>query len=586
FKWSIIHYARKIEDLFAKMEGMRSMSSGPDDSKRFKSYLEAEEARLGNNLRAVDYIIDGIDTLPLIAGVGRIEKRHYEIMRIMRTKILNMRELLEGAQSIIYIREAIGYRVQDLIHNFTQQRLDPENRSKASLLDCGIFIIFAGQFYLLTKLYGLWTHSQSCPQIIPYNEDNEDQNVQLGDVLNYEHKDQLSFDCSAYAERSTDHIQICGDVDPPMKDILGNWNGYSYDHDGVHWGWQSMTAFVLLPGEGECDFKAKRDALTGVWGWSAEHESSEGKMEFRRIPPRYLTVYPSIKELSETASRVVEIRNCGFRSRWFGPPLTPEDTETLHAITRSWYRTMLFSTIRRSSTYCVGARVTRKDLELEHEPSHRLVKVRTSVQSRTYGRTHTVACHAFERVEELRRKMAEFNSHPDEETGPDEQKFSSFGQMPAKSDKLEDVPNSLDSGKGGAEVDSKTARRDQVQDDSLPTCGKCNGHLSFPFWYCIFCEDNLYICDACDGEGVPDLTRSSGKHTEDHHLIRCLAPEKDDTDKGSPTEQRLSTIEGRLDAVQTQLDGLTGSIGNINARIGNIEQLLLRLIGASEGRTA
>ena len=99
--------------------------------------------------------------------------------------------------------------------------------------------------------------------------------------------------------------------------------------------------------------------------------------------------------------------------------------------------------------------------------------------------------------------------------------------------------------------------------------------------------DNLYICDACDGEGVPDLTRSSGKHTEDHHLIRCLAPEKkDDTDKGSPTEQRLSTIEGRLDAVQTQLDGLTGSIGNINARIGNIEQLLLRLIGASEGRTA
>jgi hypothetical protein len=105
FKWSIIDYARKIEDLFAKMEGLRSMvvlppnrkavdryfasvwddvhpltaavlsqHSGPDDPKRFKSYLEAEEARLRNNLRAVDYVIDGIDTLPLIAGVGRIEK--------------------------------------------------------------------------------------------------------------------------------------------------------------------------------------------------------------------------------------------------------------------------------------------------------------------------------------------------------------------------------------------------------------------------------------------------------------------------------------------------------------------------------
>ena len=108
FKWSIIDYSRKIEDMFAKMEGVRSVvlppnrvavdrylahvwravhtltaavlsqdslqNSGPDDSKRFTSYLEAEEARLGNNLRAVDYIIDGTDTLPLIAGVGRIEK--------------------------------------------------------------------------------------------------------------------------------------------------------------------------------------------------------------------------------------------------------------------------------------------------------------------------------------------------------------------------------------------------------------------------------------------------------------------------------------------------------------------------------
>jgi hypothetical protein len=108
FKWSIVDYAHKIEDLFAKMEGVRCMvlppnrkavdryfanvweavhaltaavisqassqSSGPDDPKRFKSYLEAEEVRLGNNLKAVDYVIDGVDTLPLISGVGRIEK--------------------------------------------------------------------------------------------------------------------------------------------------------------------------------------------------------------------------------------------------------------------------------------------------------------------------------------------------------------------------------------------------------------------------------------------------------------------------------------------------------------------------------
>ena len=172
-----------------------------------------------------------------------------------------------------------------------------------------------------------------------------------------------------------------------------------------------MTAFVLLPGEGECDFKAsgwsikgrqtiagswskgeddviqikfkisflsafwnpifftgcfdpERDALTGVWGWSAEHESSEGKMEFRRIPPRYLTVYPSIKKLSENKPRalwrfaIAAVRNdirrdhwtwsyfsqrrderksmVSFlvRYRWFGPPLNAEEAQTLITTTR------------------------------------------------------------------------------------------------------------------------------------------------------------------------------------------------------------------------------------------------------------
>ena len=41
-------------------------------------------------------------------------KRHYEIMRIMRTKVLNMRVLLQGAQGILYVNETVVYRVQGL----------------------------------------------------------------------------------------------------------------------------------------------------------------------------------------------------------------------------------------------------------------------------------------------------------------------------------------------------------------------------------------------------------------------------------------------------------------------------------------
>jgi hypothetical protein len=84
-------------------------------------------------------------------------------------------------------------------------------------------------------------------------------------------------------------------------------------------------------------------------------------------------------------------------------------------------------------------------------------------------------------------------------------------------------------------------------------------------------SDNLFICDACDADGVPDLVRSSGKHTEEHHLIRCLAPKTTDDD-ASPMEQRLTSIEGRLDGMQAQLDGLNSCI----------EQLLHKLAAGPE----
>jgi hypothetical protein len=198
-----------------------------------------------------------------------------------------------------------------------------------------------------------------------------------------------------------------------MRRSLGTWNGHSYDHEGVHWGPHSMVTFILVPAEGDHDFKAgawtlqgrqtitgswllgeddvmqvkfkmsfsndaliwasiffngvfdsERDALTGIWSQSAKLRSPKGKMEFRRIPPCYLTVYPSIKELRDNKPRALwrfaiaavlnEIRRGRWawsyfsqrrddrktivpllvRSRWFGPPLSAEETMKMHAITR------------------------------------------------------------------------------------------------------------------------------------------------------------------------------------------------------------------------------------------------------------
>lgn len=41
-------------------------------------------------------------------------KRHYEIMRIMRTKVVNFRDLFEGAECISHVLRAVTHRVEDL----------------------------------------------------------------------------------------------------------------------------------------------------------------------------------------------------------------------------------------------------------------------------------------------------------------------------------------------------------------------------------------------------------------------------------------------------------------------------------------
>jgi hypothetical protein len=119
-------------------------------------------------------------------------------------------------------------------------------------------------------------------------------------------------------------------------------------------------------------FDPERDALTGVWNSSVDtltsawggsgDESSEGIMEFRRIPSCYLGIYPTIKELRDNKPRalwkfaITAVRNdirrdhwtwsyfsqrrddrktvisLSVRSRWFGPPLSDEEDETLSVI--------------------------------------------------------------------------------------------------------------------------------------------------------------------------------------------------------------------------------------------------------------
>jgi hypothetical protein len=97
-----------------------------------------------------------------------------------------------------------------------------------------------------------------------------------------------------------------------------------------------LSSVVFFTGR----FDAKRDALTGFWGLLAGAENSSGLMEFRRIPPRYLRVYPSLKELSDNKPRALwkfaieAVRNDIRRERWSWSYFSErrEDRETVTSL--------------------------------------------------------------------------------------------------------------------------------------------------------------------------------------------------------------------------------------------------------------
>jgi hypothetical protein len=67
-------------------------------------------------------------------------------------------------------------------------------------------------------------------------------------------------------------------------------------------------------------------------------------------------------------------------------------------------------------------------------------------------------------------------------------------------DKSNDVAVGTDGSKDEDETEknregnvSPSAAQAQPDDGNLPRCGKCKDCLSFPFWYCVFCEGSSQI---------------------------------------------------------------------------------------------
>ena len=57
------------------------------------------------------------------------------------------------------------------------------------------------------------------PPVIPYDDVNEDQNINPKDILKFDYTDELTLGDSVYDEHSTEDIPSYGDVEPPLRDM-------------------------------------------------------------------------------------------------------------------------------------------------------------------------------------------------------------------------------------------------------------------------------------------------------------------------------------------------------------------------------
>ena len=153
------------------------------------------------------------------------------------------------------------------------------------------------------------------------------------------------------------------------------------------------------------------------------------------------------------------------------------------------------------------ARVTyREDLKGAHEPNHRLVKVRTFVLERQFGRAHTAAVAAFKRAQAFCVKIADSHPQLEEKDKKGEVAGSNSENSSGPKPTPEKTRSEQDDGKPGDDLDGtltgvkdaggtsqdpsgdNSQAKAQPRDSGPPACGKCMGRLSFPCWYCTKCE--------------------------------------------------------------------------------------------------
>ncbi|KAI0701233.1 hypothetical protein BC835DRAFT_271177 [Cytidiella melzeri] len=326
---------------------------------KFKAYTEHEESRMRKNLEDIRFDIDALDTVYVVAGPGRIEKylftlvylllkRDVEVFHIAKQKVLHKEELLDSADSLLWVFRAVNYRYLDLAALFKQNHLNVDSQMK---------VIACGLFDYLHNSSSLWTW-RNMQLAASEPESSCDKDFSKFDqpflnVLNYPLKDDHRFKCELY-EANVGSSKAVWEADAraglPVRALLGEWNGYVYTED--QYPSQLMVSFrihavpsnpeyftasgmhdgVTFQVSGRCTLVDEREVqvrfsiryskeystqyfsgyldasgtIAGTEGWEEDEQSHDHRFFLKRqLAKRFLRYRPLPSELQEHKARAL-----------------------------------------------------------------------------------------------------------------------------------------------------------------------------------------------------------------------------------------------------------------------------------------
>ncbi|KAF7319371.1 VPS13 domain-containing protein [Mycena chlorophos] len=215
------------------------------------------------------------------------------------------------------------------------------------------------------------------------------------------------------------------------------------------------------------------------------------------------------------------------------------------------------------SVDCFSERVMRDDLQRPHLPHHDLIKLRRVLHIRDWGKTFRRAREGMERA----RTIMKAASPPVEEsTVSDASKRMS---MAAK--RLSVAPKSA------------LANPEKTAAGTGPRCANCAKTLSLaqPSWFCVFCEQETFICWECDAKGESGIANLLGKKESEHDfnahdLVRVQEKVED---KDLTTDERLDALEETVRTVNERLAKMETAV---EERMGRLEETVEKKMGKIE----